>query len=271
MATNPQLLRPMPVSRRSVEVPVVRALVVGEPDEQRNTLKHDLQRVGVHVLGATDCQQMVQEAIRLDPQIVVVWAPLAGQPLFAATTQLESVHPVAIAVFTEDTQLETMERAVESGIHAWILHGYRADRLRPVLQLAQVRFRHERKARASRASLAPCADAELAARPRCLAQRAAGLGLFDRPASERDAIAAAGLTRDFEAALAAMRETVLATAEERQLLDDAREAWNRLLSCAGAPAAVPPSRPCDADRDKLLAACDRLAEHCANRVGRPAG
>jgi len=149
-----KLLRPMPVSRKSVEAPVLRTLVVGEPDELRNTLKSDLKRVGVHVLGATDCQQMVQEAIRLDPDIVVILAPLAGQPLFAATSLLESLHPVAIAVFTEDVQVESMERAMESGIHAWVLHGYRADRLRPVLQLARVRFRYEQKQRAALASLA---------------------------------------------------------------------------------------------------------------------
>lgn len=142
-----KLLRPMPALRKSVELPAIRALVVGEPDELRNTLKSDLQRVGMHVLGATDCQQMVQEAMRLDPEIVVILAPLASQPLFAAASLLESMHPVAIAVFTEDVQVESMERAMESGIHAWILHGYRADRLRPVLQLAQVRFRHEQKRR----------------------------------------------------------------------------------------------------------------------------
>jgi AmiR/NasT family two-component response regulator len=141
------------IVRKRAEAPMIKALVVGEPDEFRNTLKADLKRVGVHVVGATDCQQMVQDTIRLAPDIVVISVTLAGEPLFAATALLENLYPVAVAAFTEDLQVESMERAMSSGIHAWILHGYRADRLRSVLQLAQVRFRREKQQREALAEL----------------------------------------------------------------------------------------------------------------------
>jgi AmiR/NasT family two-component response regulator/DNA uptake protein ComE-like DNA-binding protein len=141
--------------RSGIEAPMSAALVLTDANEMAGagvgatsaSLEADLKRIGVHVVGATSCENLVQDSIRLAPDIVVIAQAVPGPELFAATALLESLHPVAIAAFTEDVRVEVIERALASGIHAWIVRGYSADRLRSILQLAQVRFRREKQQR----------------------------------------------------------------------------------------------------------------------------
>ena len=50
-----------------------------------------------------------------------------------------------IVLFTEDDRAATMEAAVEAGVSAYIVAGLRAERVRPVLDVALARFRREQK------------------------------------------------------------------------------------------------------------------------------
>jgi len=50
-----------------------------------------------------------------------------------------------IVLFTEDGCAATMEAAVEAGVSAYIVAGLRAERVRPVLDVALARFRREQK------------------------------------------------------------------------------------------------------------------------------
>jgi AmiR/NasT family two-component response regulator len=129
------------------------ALILADPGTPHATLEADLKRVGVHILGATSCEQLVQDTIRLSPDVIVVSQAAPGLELFAAAALVQSLHPVAIAVFTDDVRVEAIERALNSGIHSWIVRGYSAERLRSVLQLTQVRFSHERRQREALADL----------------------------------------------------------------------------------------------------------------------
>ncbi len=113
----------------------------------------DLKQAGAHVIGAARCETLVQDTIRLAPDLVLAVEAEVPAGMFAALAVLAAAHPVAVAVFTEDVGVEAMEQALASGIHAWIVRGYTPARLRSALQLAQARFRHERAQRAALASL----------------------------------------------------------------------------------------------------------------------
>jgi len=105
-----------------------------------SALESDLKQAVAHVLGATNCEELVQDTIRWKPDVIVAVSANPGAALFAATALLASAHPTAVAVFTDDVRVESMEQALASGIHAWVVRGYEAGRLRSELQLAQLRF-----------------------------------------------------------------------------------------------------------------------------------
>ena len=119
------------------------ALILAEPEAICIALETDLKMIGVHVLGATTCANLVQDAVRSMPDVVVVRVATPRPELFIACSALESVYPVAVAVFTDDVRAEAIERALASGIHAWIVRGYGTERLRPTMQLARARFQKD--------------------------------------------------------------------------------------------------------------------------------
>ncbi|MEW6707886.1 MAG: ANTAR domain-containing protein, partial [Pseudomonadota bacterium] len=110
-------------------------------------LAADLAAAGIHVLGATDCDNLVQETVRQAPDVVVCWAASPAEALFRGLGMLLSTFPRPVVVFTRDVQAEPMERALEVGVQAWVVQGYAAQRLRPLLQLAQARFRRDQQLR----------------------------------------------------------------------------------------------------------------------------
>ncbi len=194
---------------------MIRALIVAEPQVRVARLEFDLKEVGLHVLGATNCKQLVQDTIRLSPDVVVAEFAQPNADFFVAATALESLHPVAIAAFTDDMQVESMERALAAGIGTWVIRGYEGGRLRPLIQLAMARFGRERQQRE--------ALAEMAARleERKLVDRAKGILMSNARMAEDEAFRT---LRD-----AAMQGRTRVGEVARQLIDAARgaEAINR--------------------------------------------
>lgn len=107
-------------------------------------LEADLESVGIKVIGHTDLRsKMVQDIVRNAPDLVVCYDPLPGEELFKTAIAIGETAPRPMIVFTTDTDAEKIERAAQSGIHAYVINGYGLHRLRSVIHLAQARFRHE--------------------------------------------------------------------------------------------------------------------------------
>ena len=116
-------------------------------------LADDLAAAGLKVLGGTDCDALVRDALVRSPDVIVCWEPQPREVLFRAVETLAANAPVPVLVFTQDAAFEPMQRALKSGIHGWIVQGYSSVRLRPLVQLAQARFAHELELRESLADL----------------------------------------------------------------------------------------------------------------------
>ena len=63
--------------------------------------------------------------------------------MFETVRTLQSQQPVPVLVFTQDADVELMRRALDAGIHAWVVQGYGPQRLRPLVHLAQARQARE--------------------------------------------------------------------------------------------------------------------------------
>lgn len=148
----------------------------GAPD-----LAADLAAVGIHVLGAASCSNLVHEAIRHAPDLVVGHALSPDDALFEACAQLAATAPRAVAIFTSDPDAAKIERSLRAGIHAYVVNGYGLNRLRSVLHLAEARFRSERALRGELAALGQRFD------ERKLVDRAKGILMRARQVSEEEA------------------------------------------------------------------------------------
>jgi response regulator NasT len=88
-----------------------------------------------------------------------------------------------IVLFTEDDRAATMEAAVDAGVSAYIVAGLRAERVRPVLDVALARFRREQKL------LGELADTRQQLADRKLLERAKGLLMARYKLTEDEAYA----------------------------------------------------------------------------------
>lgn len=109
----------------------------------------DLEVAGFSVVAQADgCGKLVQAALACAPDVVVGEVVLPTEALFEATLALAEALPCPVLLFTQDADAGHMARAVMAGVHGWVVNGYGAQRLSPLVQLAQARFAHEQALRA---------------------------------------------------------------------------------------------------------------------------
>lgn len=145
-------------------------------------LAQDLQAIGVEVVAQEDdCSKLVQGVVRHAPDLVMGEVSAPGDALFKATQALADTAPCPVIVFTHDSDARHIEQAVGAGIHAYVVQGYGAQRLRPLIHLAQARFR---QAQALQAQLR---DVSQRFEDRKSVERAKGILMRARQLSDDDA------------------------------------------------------------------------------------
>lgn len=128
-------------------------LLLQAPDPGAPDLAADFAAAGFTVCGQGDCAHLVRETLRAAPDVLVCWAPRPGAELLQAVGTLQAQQAVPVLVFTQDSAVEPMQRALEAGVHAWVVQGYTPQRLRPLVHLAQAREAQERVLRGKLAEL----------------------------------------------------------------------------------------------------------------------
>ena len=146
-------------------------------------LAADLRAAGIHVLGAVARDSLVREAARLAPDLVVCHEAAPDDALFDAFKRLAVGEPRPVIVFTQDPDAAKIERAIGSGIHAYVVNGYAPQRLRAVIQVARARFAAESRLRDDFADLSRRFD------ERKLVDRAKGILMRAREVTEAEAFA----------------------------------------------------------------------------------
>jgi AmiR/NasT family two-component response regulator len=156
-------------------------LVLATPAPDGPALSADLEDVGIHVLGAVQRSNLVQEALRLAPDLVICHDPSPDAALFDTAALLAATSPRPVLLFTTDPDAEKIARALDCGIHAYVVNGYSPQRLRPLAHLAQARFAHEQRLREQ------LADVSSRFEERKLVDRAKGILMRARQVSEDEA------------------------------------------------------------------------------------
>ena len=145
-------------------------------------LQDDLPAAGCQVLAIVeDCSKLVQVAVQHAPDLVVGEVARPDDALFKATQTLAEVLPRPVLLFTSDPDAAHIERATGAGVHAWVVNGYGAARLRPLLQLAQARIEREQ------ALLEQLRDVSQRFEERKLVERAKGILMRARALTDDDA------------------------------------------------------------------------------------
>ncbi|MEO7953650.1 MAG: ANTAR domain-containing protein, partial [Polaromonas sp.] len=158
------------------------ALVYLNGPKGMHSLVPDLEAAGIQVLAVVDQRgQLLQEVVRHAPDLVICDDPLPGEALFRITQAIAETVPRPVMVFTSDGDADNIVRATESGIHVYVVGGYGAHRLRPLIQLARARFRREQQLQGELLDLSSRLE------DRKMVDRAKGILMHARQVSDDDA------------------------------------------------------------------------------------
>lgn len=121
-----------------------KALIVVEPPIHIDELRSDFTDCGFDVVGElNDASELAQQAVRVNPDLVIAISVSPSALLFEAARMLGTLSPCPFVVFASDGDPDKIRRASDSNIHSYIIDGYAKHRLLSIIQVARARFTHE--------------------------------------------------------------------------------------------------------------------------------
>lgn len=159
----------------------MRVLILAPTATEAQALVPGLEAAGAKVVGVTDGHQLVREAIRHAPELVVACLPTVPAPIFEALRLLAETAPCAVLAVTDDASPELMDQALRLGVGAWVVRGEPQGRWAPLMALATRRHALQRAQQAEIARLRAQLD------ERKWVDRAKGLLMRDNTLSEEQA------------------------------------------------------------------------------------
>lgn len=116
-------------------------------DEAHEEIERDLRAAGADVVGQGGPATLLRDVLRSNATLVVARHRHPRDGLLASLAALREHAALPVLLFTSDGDAETLAAALDSGVDACVVHGYAAARLRPLMQLAKLRFEREQRVR----------------------------------------------------------------------------------------------------------------------------
>lgn len=135
------------------------------------------------VTVVTDVTGIAGRIAALEPDVIVIDLENPNRDMLENMFQLSRAVKRPIAMFVDRSDGASIERAIEAGVSAYVVDGLRRERVKPILDMAVIRFnaysRLERELE----------DARSALQSRKVIDQAKGLLMRSRGLSEEDAYA----------------------------------------------------------------------------------
>jgi response regulator NasT len=145
------------------------AEALGEAARSR-ALRIGLLEAGYNLVATLPADVFLTERLaQLQPDMVVVDAESGARDALEHVVFATRDARRPIVLFTDDQDTSDVDHAIAAGVTAYIVDGLGAERVKPVLDVAMARFRHEERLRQE------LADAKGALSERKLVDRAKGL------------------------------------------------------------------------------------------------
>jgi len=126
----------------------LRILLLDEQAERFPVMEAALTAAGYQVVGKVTTADNIHAAVeRTQPDVIIADLDSPGRDTLESMQALNRKQPRPIVMFTNDGDLATIQLAVESGVTAYVVDGMAPDRIRPILEVAMMRFHEYQKLR----------------------------------------------------------------------------------------------------------------------------
>lgn len=159
--------------------------------ERSRSLRIGLLESGFNLVASLPADVFLADRLaQLQPDMVIVDAESDARDALEHVVMATREAPRPIVMFTNDSDTSHVREAVAAGVTAYVVAGLAPERIRPILDVAMVRFQHEQALHQALAETRSELD-ELSAelKDRKLIDRAKGLLMQRQGLNEADAYA----------------------------------------------------------------------------------
>ncbi|MEO6353370.1 MAG: ANTAR domain-containing protein [Burkholderiaceae bacterium] len=150
--------------------------------ERSRALRIGLLQAGYNIVAVLPGDFYLQERIaQLQPDIIIIDAESDARDVLEQIVTATRDAPRPIALFTEDASQSNMKVAMEAGVSAYVVAGLQPERIKPVLDVAMMRFNADQKLRSA------LSDSKAKLAERKTIDRAKGMLMTRHKLSEQEA------------------------------------------------------------------------------------
>ena len=128
---------------------MLRILLINDTPKKVGRLRSALIEAGFEVIDESgliiDLPARV-EAVR--PDVILIDSDSPGRDVMEQVCLVTRDQPRPIVMFTDEQNPDVMRQAIQSGVSAYIVEGIQSQRLKPILDVAMVRFESDQALRA---------------------------------------------------------------------------------------------------------------------------
>ncbi|MEQ8266530.1 MAG: ANTAR domain-containing protein [Parvibaculum sp.] len=160
----------------------LKILIIDSNDERAAVVEAGLASYGdAQILRMGLLTDLVRKVEEIQPDVIFVDVDSPDRDTLENMRSVSAVMPRPIVMFVEESEASLAEEALRAGVSAYIVDGLSAKRVKPILDVAILRFKVFQKMRDELDK----AKSDLASRK--IVERAKGLLMEQRKLSEEDA------------------------------------------------------------------------------------
>ena len=123
----------------------LRVMLIDESQARSAALADLLQSVACEVVACLSPEaDLLSQVARYRPDVVIIDIDLPSRDTLESLRSVQASDPRPMVMFSQDNNDDTIRRAVQAGVSAYVVDGVQARRVRPILEAAIARFEQHR-------------------------------------------------------------------------------------------------------------------------------
>ncbi len=119
----------------------LKIMLIDESLERRQSLVDLLRNEECEVIACLQQDQdLIQQVEHYQPDMIIIDIELPGRDMLEHLRFTQSVIPKPMVMFSQDEDGQTIRRAIQSGVSAYVVNDIQSSRVRPLLEAAIATF-----------------------------------------------------------------------------------------------------------------------------------
>jgi response regulator NasT len=122
-------------------VSTINTIVISEQPDVTSKLSATLADTDYKIIfEGTTLQELLSLNWQVEPDLIIAVLKTSDTQVLSKFKVINEQFPLPIVIFTHDDRDDAIEQAIQAGVSAYIVDGFREDRVLPILRTAIARF-----------------------------------------------------------------------------------------------------------------------------------